>query len=44
MFSDTMANTIASKIEKDIYQDFEAFIKGKKCLKTDLEPFIPKLY
>jgi len=29
-----MANTIASKIEKEIYQDFEAFIKDKKVSKN----------
>jgi len=44
MFDNTIENTIASKIEKEIYQDFEAFIKDKKVYKTDLESFIQKLY
>ena len=42
MFSDTMANTIASKIEKEIYQDFEAFIKDKQVSKNWFRTIHPK--
>jgi hypothetical protein len=34
MFDKTITNTIASKIEKENYQDFEAFIKDKQVSKN----------
>ena len=44
MINNTITKLIASKIEQEIYKDFEAFIKEKNVCKTDLGPFIQKLY
>jgi len=44
MINNPIANKIISTIEKEIYQDFENFIKSVNVQKTDLELFTQKPY
>ena len=44
MINNPITNKIVSTIEKEIYKDFENFIKSVNVQKTGLEPSIQKLY